>query len=150
MKIGEIIEKARSLPFIQIPADCPIDKVAEQLLENPQVRGIYVVDDQGRLLGEVSPGRIIRTVCAARKIPQFGPRRLLTGLTCETVEDILDEDVLYARKDQDLEEVIELMLNRNIKEIPIVDESHRIVANLGILELWCLAEKEWGCACPKD
>lgn len=35
-----------------------------------------------------------------------------------------------------------------MKEIPVLDETGKIVANLGILELWRLADLEWGRNCP--
>ncbi len=33
------------------------------------------------------------------------------------------------------------MVNRNIKEIPVVDEERHIIASMGIIDLWKLVEK---------
>ncbi|HID98339.1 MAG TPA: CBS domain-containing protein [Thermodesulfobacteriaceae bacterium] len=147
MKIKDILDKADSLPCIRVHAGLPIGSVAEKLMETPQVREIYVVDKNGRLVGGVSPGRLIRMICAAKRGSQFSTRRLLTSIACEHISDIMDPRIIFARKEDNLDEVIELMLDGNIKEIPIVDQSRRIIANLGILDLWRLAERNWRCEC---
>ncbi len=147
MKVKDVLEKAVNLPYITVPVDYPIEEVAGRLLENPQVREIYLVDEKERLVGEISPGKIIRFLCTDRKGSPYCSRNLLAGLTCEKVADIMDEHILFARKDDDLDKVIDMMLSRNIKEIPVVDEQGKIIANVGILDLWRLAEKEWRCRC---
>ncbi len=148
MKIKDVLDKAVNLPYITVPYDYPIEEVADRLLESPQVREIYVVDKKGRLVGEISPGKIIRFLCSDRRGSPYCSRNLLAGLTCEKVQDIMDERILFAKESDDLDKVIDMMVSRNIKEIPVVDEAGRIIANVGILDLWRLAERQWRCGCP--
>jgi CBS-domain-containing membrane protein len=37
--------------------------------------------------------------------------------------------------------VVDQMIRRNIKEIPVVDEERHIIASMGIIDLWKLVEK---------
>ncbi len=147
MKIKDVLDRTVNLPHIIVPLDFSIEKVAEKLLQNPQVREIYVVDEQNRLVGEISLGKIIRFLCTDRRNSLYCSRNLLASLTCEKVSDIMDEAILYAKESDDLDIIIDMMVNRNIKEIPVVDDSGRIIANVGVLDLWRLAERQWRCRC---
>ncbi len=147
MKIKDVLDRIVNLPYIIVPLDYPIEKVVEKLLKNPQVREIYVVDEQNRLVGEISLGKIIRFLCTDRKNSLYCSRNLLASLTCEKVSDIMDEAIFYAKKSDDLDIIIDGMVSRNIKEIPVVDDSGRIIANVGVLDLWRLAKRQWRCRC---
>jgi CBS domain-containing protein len=54
---------------------------------------------------------------------------------------LMNKNVVYARKEEDLDRVLDRMIHSNIKEIPVVDEAKRIVAVLSLLDLWRLAGK---------
>lgn len=141
MKIREALDKIGHLPYLAISGACTLEEIAEKITDMRQTRGIYVVDDQGRLQGTLSLGALIRHVIAARNKPDFHVRTLLARITCEKVADIMDKHVIYALVDDDLDRVIDRMVRFNIKEIPVVDQERRIMANLGILDLWALMEK---------
>ena len=53
----------------------------------------------------------------------------------------MDKYVVCARKEDDLKTVLERMIDNHIKEIPVVDEDKKIIANIGIIDLWKLIEK---------
>ncbi|MFP3869200.1 MAG: HPP family protein [Desulfobacteraceae bacterium] len=141
MKIGEVLDKLDNLPYLAVSGDATLEQVAEKITDMRQVRGIYVVDEQGRLEGAISLGALIRHVIEARNKPSFFVRSLLSRITCEKVSDLMDKHVIYARKSDALDKVIDRMAGSNIKEIPIVDDQGRIIANVSILDLWKLAEK---------
>jgi CBS domain-containing protein len=140
MKVGEVVDKIESIPYLVISAECSLESATEKITSIRQPRGIYVVDKEGRLEGTLPLGVLIREVLAARHTPQFGVRPLLTQITSEKVADIMDRYVIYAEKDDDLEKILKKMIYYNIKEIPVVDEDQRIIANMGILDLWKLTE----------
>ena len=141
MKISEVLDKIGDIPYLTISGDCTLNEATEKIIGMGQLRSIYVVDKQGRLQGTLSLGVFIREVISARHKPQFSVRSLLTRITSEDVADIMDKHVIYAQKDGDLEKILNRMIYHNIKEIPVVDEDQRIVANVGILDLWRLVER---------
>ena len=51
----------------------------------------------------------------------------------------MDEDVIYAFEDDMVEPMLHRMVDRDIKEMPVVDRERRIVANISILDLWRVA-----------
>jgi CBS domain-containing protein len=141
MKVSEALSQLAGLPYLAVGGECTLEEVADKIKDQRQVRGIYVVDAEERLLGTVSLGVLIRHLTAARHKPLFHVRSLLTRLTSANVIDLMDKNVVYARKEEDLDRVLDRMIHSNIKEIPVVDEAKRIVAVLSLLDLWRLAGK---------
>jgi CBS domain-containing protein len=141
MKISEALTRVAGLPYLAVGGDCTLEEIADRIKDQRQVRGIYVVDDEKRLLGTLSLGVLIRHLTAARHKPVFHVRSLLTRLTSANVIDLMEKNVVYARQDEDLDRVLDRMIHSNIKEIPVVDEEKRIIAVLSLLDLWRLAGK---------
>ena len=140
MKISEVLDTIENIPFMAISAARTLTEATEEISGIQQPRSIYVVDNQGRLKGTLSIGTLVREVIAARHEPQFGIRSLLAQITSEKVADIMNRHVIYAQKDDDVENVLNRMICGNIKEIPIVDKDRHIIANVGILGLWRLVK----------
>ncbi len=141
MKIGEVLDKIENMPYLAISGDCALNEATKKISGVRQLRSIYVIDKQERLQGILSLGVLIREVIAVRHKPQFSIRSLLTRITSEDVADIMDKHVIYAKKDDNLEQILERMIYHNIKEIPVVDEDQQIIANVGILDLCRLMER---------
>ena len=143
MKVNEALDNMVNLPYLAISGESCVEEIAEEISSSSMrhIRGIYVVDDQGRLEGYVSLGVLIRNVMDARYKPYFHARSLLDRITCEKVADIMERHLIYARQDDDLEKVLDRMIQRNIKQIPVVDEEQRIIVNVGILDLWMLVKE---------
>ena len=140
MKVNEALDNMVNLPYLAISGESCVEEIAEEISSSSMrhIRGIYVVDDQGRLEGYVSLGVLIRNVMDARYKPHFHARSLLDRITCEKVADIMEKHLIYARQDDDLKKVLDRMVRSNIKQIPVVDEEQRIIVNVGILDLWKL------------
>ncbi len=141
MKIGEVLAKLESLPYVTVPGECTLEDIALKVMGQRQVRGIYIVDDQGHLEGTLSLGVLIRHLTTARHKPLFHVRTLLARITSAKVADVMDRHVMFAREDEEVEQVVDRMVHSNIKEIPVLDGEQRLIAVLGLLDLWKLPEK---------
>jgi CBS domain-containing protein len=139
MKIRDALTQVAGLPYLAVGGDCTLEEISDRIKDQRQARGIYVVDAEGRLIGTLSLGVLIRHLTAARRRPVFHVRSLLSSLTSAQVIDLMDKHVLYAQPDDDLQEVLDRMIRGNIKEIPVVDEDRRPLAVVSLLDLWRLA-----------
>lgn len=139
MKVSEALEQVEGLPYMEVGGEATLEEISDKIKDLRQVRGIYVVDAEGRLIGTLSLGVLIRHLTAARRRSPFLVRSLLARLTTTNVIDLMDKNVVYARQEEDFNQVLDRMIQRNIKEIPVVDEERRIKAVLSILDLWRLA-----------
>lgn len=138
MKVSEALTQVASLPYLAVGGDCTLEEISDRIKDQRQTRGIYVVDAEGRLIGTLSLGVLIRHLTAARRQPVFHVRSLLSRLTSAQVVDLMDKHVLFARPEEDLHEVLDRMIRGNIKEVPVVDQDRRIMAVLSLLDLWRL------------
>lgn len=136
MKIGKALYKIGNKTYLTVTDECTLEEASEKITNMPQIRGIYVLNRQGQFRGYVSLGILISNVIAARHKPNFHVRSLLARITSENVADIMETRIIYAQKDDEIEKVLDLMLRRNIKEIPVVDEERHIIATVGVIELW--------------
>ena len=141
MKIGDVLHKIGNLPYLTIHIDCTLEEASRKIADVGHLRTIYVLDHKGRLRGILSLGELIRSMIIAGHKPHFHARSLLARITAKKAADIMDEYVVYARKENDLNSILERMIDNHIKEIPVVDEDKKIIANIGIIDLWKLIEK---------
>ncbi len=139
MKVSEALTQIAGLPYMEVGGEVTLEEISDMIKDQRQVRGIYVVDAEARLIGTLSLGVLIRHLTAARKQPWFHARSLLARLTSTNVIDLMDKNVVYARQEEELNEVLDRMIRNNIKEVPVVDDERRIKAVLSILDLWRLA-----------
>lgn len=138
MTIGEVIKTVGSLPYLAISGGMTLEEVAGQILTARQIRGIYVVDEKDRLQGVISLGLLISRVLENKIKPTFHTRSLLDRITADKAMDIMDSRVIFARTNDDIQNVLDRMIQADIKEIPIVDEQLKVIGNLGIIDLWKL------------
>jgi Mg/Co/Ni transporter MgtE len=141
MNIGDALHQLGSLPFLAISGEATMEDAAEQVTSLRQVRGIYVVDEGGCLIGTISLGVLIRHITSARHRPQFHVRSLLDRITSEKVADLMDPHVILSDRGDDLRSVVDRMVTGNIKEIPVVDENRCLIGVVGLLDLWKLLEE---------
>jgi CBS domain-containing protein len=141
MKIGDVLHKIGNLPYLTIHIDCTLEEASRKIADVGHLRTIYVISHDGRLQGILSLGELIRSLISAGHKPHFHARSLLARITAQKAADIMDKYVVYARKEDDPNSVLERMIDNHIKEIPVVDEDKKIIANIGIIDLWKLIEK---------
>ena len=86
--------------------------------------GAVPIGDNDRLVGMVTDRDI---TC----------RAVARGLDCTitTASDILSAELVYCREDEDMEGVIQLMENRQIRRLPVIDEGKRLVGMLSLGDL---------------
>jgi len=140
MKIGDVLHKIGNLPYLTIHIDCTLEEASRKISDVGHLRTIYVLGHEGRLQGVLSLGELIRNMITAGHKPHFYARSLLARITAKKAADIMDKYVVYARKEDDPNSVLERMIDNHIKEIPVVDEDKKIIANIGIIDLWKLIE----------
>jgi len=59
----------------------------------------------------------------------------MSMITTETAKDIMQKNPIFAREDEDVEVVIKKMIGKNVKEIAVLDEEKRVVADVTMIDL---------------
>jgi CBS domain-containing protein len=134
MEVKEIMTK----DVVSVNRNSTIDEIAQTLIDN-NVSGLPVLSDGGYLVGVVTEGDLLRREMSPR-LPEFinilgaviyyhGVERYnedFKKILAQTASDIMTEDLITVKEETDISEVARLMLNNNIKQIPVVDGSKLI------------------------
>lgn len=138
MKVEEVMVKN----VISVNRNSSIEEIVEVLTKN-KLSGIPVLSDGGYLVGMVTEGDLLRLETTPR-LPEFinllGAVIYYHGvdtynedfkkMLAQKAADIMTEDVITVKEGTDIAEVAHLMLDNNIKQVPVVDGS-KIVGMVG-------------------
>jgi len=134
-KIADLIKdlQKRKVPVIHEQAD--MTDIIEAFAGSTHSRLLYVVDPEGRLTGYISLGNLVRHVFFHYHDPHIDTRRFTHMAISETAGHFMQREPHFAVASEDLQAVLQRMVQDNIKEIPIVDNDKKIVADLTIVDL---------------
>lgn len=133
--VAELIAKIplRSLPVI--PEQATADEVIDAFAASTHTRLLYVLNDSGRLVGVISLGRLVRQVFNSYHEPQIHSRHILNMLCADTAQLLMQKEIVSAFLSEDVEEVLQRMINNNVKEVAILDHEQTLVADLTMVDI---------------
>ena len=103
----------KNIEQIKILATSTIEK-ALRVIDSGAVKIALVVDSDKKLLGTLNDGDIRRGLLKRKAIN-------------ETIEDIYSKDPITANNSKSKEELLRLCLINGIAQIPIIDESRKVI-----------------------
>ena len=109
----------------------PIPEVIRKVAQNLATRSVFVVDDEGRLIGIINVRDLLR-VAGAR----FLNRETLTVipyLTARKASDIMQPPYSVS-PDDEIEEGLRLAVQHDLKDIPVVEDG-KVVGDLNCFEI---------------
>ncbi|MFS7873395.1 CBS domain-containing protein [Streptomyces asiaticus] len=128
--VGDLMTR----PVVQAPRDLPFKELVALLAES-DVTAVPVVDGSGRPIGVVSEGDLLR-----KSSGQADPSGLLPVPHLEAwerakaegarAEELMSAPAVCARPEWTVVEAARVMSDRNIKRLPVVDETDKL---LGII-----------------
>lgn len=133
--VAEVTER----DLVSVRTDTPLPLILRLLRDHPAQR-VAVVDDGGHLVGLIADRDILAALSAhAPSIWDLFARALPLGLTARrhrdlvrhararVARDLMTERPLAVREDATLDAAIALMLERNLKRLPVVDGEQRFL-----------------------
>lgn len=115
----------------------PAWKMVAALITRPRGRNVYVIDDQGTLVGTISFRDIIRVTNA-----RLGARRKGVVGIIQYLRDIFREDVdslmrrpVWVNTYTNLLEALQKMEELKMNDMPIVDDDKKLVGELSGMEI---------------
>lgn len=101
-------------PKVCAPTD--IVQQAAQLMKNEDVGPIPIVGDNGKLEGIITDRDIVLKVVAEGRDPKT-----------TKLAEVMTTDLITCTSDGDIEETLDLMEDNQVRRIPVVDASGRLV-----------------------
>ncbi|HYG87829.1 MAG TPA: CBS domain-containing protein [Azospirillum sp.] len=116
-------------PVITVAMDAAVTEIAELLLSR-RISGVPVVDGEGKVVGIVSEGDLLRRVESGTNRPRARWLEVLVDRSEQAVEflkthgrraqDVMSRPVVSVAPDTDLADIAELMEQRRIKRVPVL------------------------------
>lgn len=142
MKVLDIMQAE----VITIQPDAEIKEIARTLYEN-KVSGVPVVDSSGKLIGIISEGDLLHKETSPR-IPEvvgvLGALIYYRGvkqydsdfkkLIALQASEIMTKEVITIHKDAKIEDAASLMINSNVKRLPVV-EGEKIIGIVSRMDI---------------
>ncbi|UCD71675.1 MAG: CBS domain-containing protein [Syntrophobacterales bacterium] len=135
VKLGKVIAtlKGRKIPLVR--EESTIKEVIDAMVRHKHTRLLYVVDEDGKLLGTIALGPLVRHVFGRSHEPKVHPWHIMSMITTEMAKDIMEKNPIFAAEGEDVEVVLRRMIGRNVKEIAVLDNQKRVVADVTMIDL---------------
>jgi CBS domain-containing protein len=134
-KIADLVERLKQRKIPVVSKRATVSEIIDAFAASDHSRILYVVDDEGSFRGVLSLGNMIRHVFFHYHDPSIDSRSLVSMVVSETAGDFMQKEPMVAMLSDDVEAVLQRMIDHNVKEIPILDDEKRVVADLTIVDL---------------
>jgi CBS domain-containing protein len=136
--LGTIADLAETLKDRKIPVvsrRATVSEIVDAFVGSNHSRLLYVTDDEGRLRGVISLGNLVRHVFFLYHDAHIDSRNVVSMAISETAADFMQREPVFAMVSEKVEDVLQRMIDNNVKEIPILDDEKRVVGDLTIVDL---------------
>jgi CBS domain-containing protein len=123
----------RQLPVI--PRDTPLKDLAEKIEWFRHSRQLYVVDREGRLMGNITIASLVKHIFVHHHGTSINPRHLLAAITAETAEDLMLEKPLSVKTEDSVDDILEKMVDKNVEEVPVLDDEGKVIGDVTMIDL---------------
>jgi CBS domain-containing protein len=120
-----------------------IHQAYDEYLKNPVSRKVYVVDDQGKLLGAVTTETLLRLLgyrVGVREFSGLSLWKLMRDILKEDVDGVLVK-VPSLRQTDKLTKALQIMLDNHVDDLPVVDSDGKLIGELNSLEMFIKGRK---------
>lgn len=115
--------------------DDGIEAVIETFARASHSRLVYVIDEKEKLCGVISLGGLARHLLFFHEGGGIDNLHLTSMALAENAEDFVDGPPFTVHMAENVDEVMEKMMTHKIKEVPVVDDQDKIVADITMVDL---------------
>lgn len=133
-----------SLPYRAEPSvvktGSSIREVIHAMLKRHRGRIVYVIDSDGKVAGAIPLDNLKDFIFRYYLKSRVSDALIITEhivelFAYEKADDLMDAALIICHEHEWLHDVLTRMIERNVKDIPVVDQQGRIIADLDILDL---------------
>jgi CBS-domain-containing membrane protein len=131
--------------ILLVPAGNSLVEALDRMLERPEARDAYVIDERKRVIGHLGRRRLVHHLFAAQR-PVHTRRQLMDRIAAGTAHESMSRHFATARPDEDLDEVFHRMLEHDVEDLPVIDDDGMLrgAVNLAGLLRWFRSEADRG------
>lgn len=109
-----------------VSKDMTIRSMAELIVKHPEVHYLCVVDEYDNLLGLISRKRLFQAIFSHHVSASSKLTELYALLTSQHAADLLIKHVFTCKESDPLEKIIDLMINRRLNALPVVNKAGKL------------------------
>ena len=128
-----------STKLITVGPKTSVRKVAE-ILVNHKISGVPVVDEEGKILGIVSEGDLVRKefapelpdeLCILGAVIYYSGLReyqdAFRKIAAISAEQLMTKKIISVKADDDVSEVAKILYEKHIKRVPVLDDEKHLL-----------------------
>jgi len=123
----------------EISPDAKIAAIVDAFVCAPDLHHVCIVNEEGRLLGLLNRKRLFKSIFSHHIAADSRISSLLQLHTAEISSDIMITDIVTTTESEEIDAVIARMIEKNIREVPVMDENGSVIGFLTLLMLM----KKW-------
>jgi CBS domain-containing protein len=115
-----------------------IREAFDEYLKNPGSRKVYVVDEEGKLLGAVTTETLLRLLgyrVGVREFSGLSLWRMFKEVFKEDVDRVFIKIAPVKQTDK-LTKALQIMIDNHFNDLPVVDGEGRLIGELNSMELF--------------
>jgi CBS domain-containing protein len=115
-----------------------IRQVFDEFLNNPVSRKVYILNDEGKLLGAVNTETLLRLLgyrVGVREFANWSLWRLMRDMLKEGVEGVITKVPTVKRSDK-LTKALKIMVEDHFTDLPVVDDEGKLIGELNSFEIF--------------
>ena len=143
--VGDVYDLVVEEPS-RIKKDGQIKDVIEMMLQNPVSRKVYVVDDDGKLVGMVNTETVLRLIGYRVGVWELGVMsfyRFMRDMFKEEVSTLFSPTRSVTRETK-LTEALSIMVQDHVNDLPVVDPDGILIGELVSLEMFLKGKDLFG------
>ncbi|MCF7928611.1 MAG: CBS domain-containing protein [Spirochaetales bacterium] len=118
-----------------ILGDEPIESVLTRMIEDPKTRSVYVVNEENQVIGSVRLPSVVEYVFPYEAFMLNDDYYSYWEMFFKkTALEFMARDFKYVHDDTLVSEMIQIMIQNNLQELPVVDQDMHILGEANILE----------------
>ncbi|SHJ61709.1 CBS domain-containing protein [Paramaledivibacter caminithermalis] len=135
MKARDIMNR----DVISVKAEDNVEYIVQILLNN-KISGVPVTDEEDKVVGIVSESDLIYPEKSLH-LPAFIPildgiiflesfkklEKEIKKMTAYQVKDVMVKDVITVKEDTEVQEIVNILLDKKINRVPVVNEEDKLV-----------------------
>lgn len=133
--VNDIVSDKERRQIPQVHPDAGVNEIVAAFKKSRHARLVYVVNEKQYLHGAISLGNLAKHLLFHLNDREVDNLHLMDMALAETAIDYIDRPVVSAKLSDNIEPVLTNMLKASIKEIPVVDDQGKLVADLTLVDI---------------
>ena len=121
-----------------VKVDSKIRLVFDEFVKNPVSRKVYVVDEDGKLIGAVTTETLLRLLGYRVGVREFAGHslwRMFRDVLKENVDKVFIKIPPVKQTDK-LTKALQIMLDNRVNDLPVVDAEGKLIGELNSMEIF--------------